>query len=60
MAIGLSKIEFDLTVRKYGEKHEPYESYDPRKKPQFEVMEELKFKSLDVREVMRKLLDYFI
>lgn len=63
MATLLNKIEFDLTIRKYGEKRSSRTMYDPYpmkedKEPELEVQEELKFKSLSVVEVMRKLLDY--
>jgi hypothetical protein len=63
MAFYLSKVEFDLTVKKYGEKGN-MSMYDPPmrlnndKEPEFEVKEELNFKSLSAVEVVRKLLDY--
>lgn len=54
----LNKIEFDLTVRRYGEKNgSPYD-YNRDKEPELEVKEELNYKSLSAADVIRKLLDY--
>lgn len=58
MAIQLNKIEFDLTVRVYGEKDDPFHHYHRDKEPESELKEELKFKALSAVEVIRKLLDY--
>ena len=63
MAIFLNKIEFDLTVKKYGEKgnrsmYDPPMRMNDDKEPELEIKEELNFKSLSALEVMRKLLDY--
>lgn len=60
MAIISGKIEFDLTIRKYGDKHNIYDypTWKRGEEPKLEVIEELKFRSLSVVEVMRKLLDY--
>ena len=59
MAINIGGYEFDLTIRKYGFKSDPY--YNPvnrREDEKPEVIEELKFNSLSSVEVIRKLLDY--
>lgn len=61
-----SYYEFDLVVRKKGFKNEvdPYGNPYPRpseereKKAKPEVLEELKFNSMEAVEVVRKLLDY--
>jgi len=49
--------EFDLTVRRYGYKNDPYMPM-PKGDEEPELLEELKYKSLSVVEVIRKLLDY--
>lgn len=52
------KIEFDLKVRKYKDKNSDMPI--TKSKPDWEVYEELNFKSLSAKEVMRKLLDYIV
>ena len=62
MAITFSKYEFDLTVKKFGEKAR--DMYEDRpmdgksKEVKMELMEKLEFKTLSAVEVIRKLLDY--
>lgn len=63
MAILINKTEFDLTVRKWGEKQRPYHQEDyyrrgTRDEVELEVKEELNFKTLSAIEVIRKVLDY--
>lgn len=60
MALNLSKIEFDLTIKKYGpeEEENPYDRMGRPKENKLEIKEELHFKSLNATEVMRKILDY--
>lgn len=57
MAMRFDKFEFDLTVKHFGHKPDPYgSSRDEGKKP--ELLEKLEFKTLSAVEVIRKLLDY--
>jgi len=56
MATYSSKIEFELTVKKYGSKNDYVTIYD--KEPKLELLETLNFKALSAVEVLRKLLDY--
>lgn len=63
MAYILNKVEFDLTVKKWGEKgnRSIYDApirYKDNEEPELEIKEELNFKSLSATEVIRKLLDY--
>lgn len=62
MAQGSYKYyEFDLVVRKKGYEEGPVDPYNfnqQEKEPKIKVLEELKFNTLDAKEVMRKLIDY--
>jgi hypothetical protein len=63
MAIIINKTEFDLTVRKWGEKQHPIERDEyyrrsTREEVELEVKEELNFKTLSAIDVIRKVLDY--
>lgn len=55
-----NKVEFDLTIKKYGRKDErqPYYPESGEKEAKLELQESLNFKSLSAVEVIRKLLDY--
>lgn len=56
-----SKIEFDLTIKKSSDKNreDMYGMADvQREKPKWEVYEELNFKALSAKEVIRRLIDY--
>jgi len=58
-----TKIEFDLKIKKYVNKNdnEPLGSLkesEKMEKIEWELVEELNFKSLSVKEVVRKIIDY--
>jgi len=57
MAHSMDKYEFDLVIKHYGFKGEPYYQHTEEKQKQ-ELLEKLEFKTLSAREVIRKLLDY--
>lgn len=53
-----SKIEIDLTIRKYGEETHPFKYPRSKGDEELELLEELKFKSLFAGEAIRKILNY--
>ena len=55
----MGKIEFDLKVTKFEDKSaQDRLMCDREDKPDWGVSEELSFKSLSAKEVLRKLIDY--
>ena len=57
MAIRMNKIEFDLTIKKYGFSTGQYD-HRPKEDEKPELIEKLEFKTLSAKEVLRKLIDY--
>lgn len=56
-----TRYEFDLTIKKYGNKNQERGMYDPsprEEKRTEELKEKLTFNSRTAVEVIRKLLDY--
>jgi len=52
------KIEFDLKVRKSKDVRSERRFDSKDDEPEWEVYEELGFKTLSAKEVLRKLIDY--